>query len=103
MTAVMSVATWHPRAGKTKDFLATVAKGKRIHERLGGKVRLLSSTFGGSPASFSYVVEHPTWESFGAFGEKLEKDNEWVTLWTDAQANPTADLVSNNVVTEVAI
>ncbi|HEV2363618.1 MAG TPA: hypothetical protein VGS12_05390 [Caulobacteraceae bacterium] len=103
MTTISTIATWRPRDGKTSEFLASAATAKKIHERLGAKVRLYSSTFGGQPTTLSYVLEHASWGALGAFGEKVEKDNEWQVFWAKANANPTADLVQNNVVSELHI
>jgi hypothetical protein len=101
MTAVASVATWRPRAGKVQEFVASAATAKKIHERLGAKVRMWSSNFGGQPMTMGYVMEHRSWAAFGEFAEKMEKDNEWQVFWAGAAANPTADLVQNSVVSEV--
>jgi hypothetical protein len=102
MAAVAQVATWRARDGHLSEFLANVATAKKIHERLGAKVRIWQSTFGGQPMSLGYVVEHAGWEAFGKFGAKLEADAEWRSFWTKALANPTADLLQNSVVVEAA-
>jgi hypothetical protein len=94
------VATWRARDGKIADFFAKVTTAKKIHERLGGKVRVWQSMIGGRPMSVGYVIEHASWAEFGKFGEKLEKDTEWQTFWTDAIAHPTADLIQNSLVVE---
>lgn len=101
MTAVATVATWRPRDGKTQEFVANAATAKKIHERLGAKVRVWSSNFGGQPMTFGYVLEHRSWAAFGEFGDKMEKDNEWQVFWAKASANPTADLIQNSVVSEL--
>jgi hypothetical protein len=100
MTAVASISTWRPYQGKGREFLAVAAKAKKIHEKYGAKVRMFSSFAGAQPSTFGYVIEHPSWAAFGAFGEKMERDNEWTTFWADANAHPTADLVAQSVVSE---
>ncbi len=100
MAAIAQVATWRARDGHIQAFIAKVATAKKIHERLGGKVRVWQSMIGGQPMTFGYVIEHPSWVEFGKFGEKLEKDTEWQSFWSDAIAHPTADLVQNSLVTE---
>ncbi len=100
MAAVAQVATWRARDGKIQEFFANVATAKKIHERLGGKVRVWQTTIGGQPMSLGYVIEHAGWVEFGKFGEKLEKDTEWQSFWTNAMAHPTADLIQNSVVVE---
>jgi hypothetical protein len=100
MAAIAQVATWRARDGHLHEFFAKVATAKKIHERLGGKVRVWQSTIGGQPMTVGYVIEHSGWVELGKFGEKLEKDTEWQTFWTDAISRPTADLIQNSLVTE---
>jgi hypothetical protein len=100
MAAIAQVATWRPRDGHLQEFMANVATAKKIHERLGAKVRVWQSLFGGQAMSVGYVVEHAGWEAFGKFGAKLEADAEWQNFWGKAIANPTADLIQNSVLTE---
>jgi hypothetical protein len=102
MAAVAQVATWRPRDGHLHDFMANVATAKKIHERLGAKVRVWQTTFGGQAMTIGYVIEHGGWEAFGKFGAKLEADSEWQNFWSNALLKPTADLLQNSVVTEVA-
>ena len=59
-----------------------------------------TSFAGAQPSTSGHVVEHASWATFGAFGEKMERDKEWTTLWAGALARPTADLVSQSIVTE---
>jgi len=100
MAAIAQVATWRVRDGRLQEFLATVAAAKKIHERLGAKIRVWQSAFGGEAMSIAYVAEHSGWEAFGLFGAKLEADPEWQKLWAKALENPTADLLQNSVVAE---
>ncbi|HTF32096.1 MAG TPA: hypothetical protein VK714_00155 [Myxococcota bacterium] len=100
MTAVATVATWRPRDGKINEFVAKVATAKKIHERLGGKVRVWQTAIGGQPMTFGYVIEHASWAEFAKFSEKMEKDTEWQSFWADASAHVTADLIQNSLVTE---
>lgn len=100
MAAIAQVATWRARDGKIQDFIAKVATAKKIHERLGGKVRVWQTIIGGQPMTMAYVIEHTGWAEYGKFGEKLEKDSEWQSFWSDALARPTADLIQNSLVTE---
>jgi hypothetical protein len=100
MAAVATIATWRPRDGKLQDFIARVATAKKIHERLGAKVRVWQTAIGGEPFALGYVIEHESWTAFGKFGEKMEADSEWQTFWADATAHPSGDLIQNSVVTE---
>lgn len=100
MAAIAQVATWRPRDGHLPEFIAKVVTAKKIHERLGGKVRVWQTMIGGQPMTLGYVIEHAGWAEFGKFGEKLEKDTEWQNFWADALSHPTADLIQNSLVTE---
>lgn len=103
MPAIISVHIWRPAPGQQQTFLAGAAAAKKIHERLGGKVRLRATQFGGSPMSYVYAVEYDSWAAFGAFGAAVEADAEWQAFWQAAQANPTSELVSSAVMVEVAV
>ncbi len=103
MPKVMSLATWRPHDGKTQDFVAGVGVAKKIHERLGGRVRVVTTQFGGAPSALMYAIEHDSWTAFGTFGEKLAGDSEWLALIAAAQANPLAELVSHAVSVELAV
>ena len=48
---VRSVSIWRARDGKLAEFMGNVAQAKKIHERLGGKVRVSQTLFGGQPAT----------------------------------------------------
>ncbi len=98
--AVASIGIWRPVPGRSQDFFAAVAQARKIHERLGGKVRIWQTQFGGTPMTFGYVIEHADWNKFGQFGAKLETDTEWQQLTTDYLANPSAELVQSSVVAE---
>lgn len=102
MAAIAQVGTWRPREGHVQEFMANVTIAKKIHERLGAKVRVWQNVFGGQPMTVGYVIEHTGWDAFGKFGAKLEADPEWQNFWTKALANPTAELLQNSVVVEAA-
>lgn len=100
MSAVTMVSIWRPRDKRLSDFATNVAKAKKIQQRLGGTVRVWQSNFGGQPLSFVYTVEVGSWKAFGDFGEKMQSDPEWQKFWTEALANPSADLLQNSVISE---
>jgi hypothetical protein len=105
MAAVASVATWRPRPGRLQDFMAVVARAKKIHTRLKGNVRVWNSQFGGEPFTVGYVIEVPDWKAHGEFAAKLETDPEWLALvaeWT-ANREPPADLVQDALFAEVPV
>jgi hypothetical protein len=99
--ALLQVAQFRVTPGKTQELNGNVAKAKKIHERLGGKVRVWQSVIGGQPMSLGYVIEHASWTAFGTFGEKMQQDTEWQSFWADAVAHPSADLLQNSVLSEL--
>jgi|SRR5215813_6795049 len=105
MAAVASVATWRPRPGRLQDFMAVVARAKKIHQRLKATVRVWNSQFGGEPFTVGYVIEVPDWKSHGEFGARLEADPEWMALVAEWSANrdPLADLVQQALFVEVPV
>ncbi|MDJ0869375.1 MAG: hypothetical protein QNK03_24945 [Myxococcota bacterium] len=103
MAAITVVAIWRPKDGRLQEFSAQVVTAKKIHERLGTKVRVHQSAIGGEPMAVHYVMEHASWEDFGSFGAKMDADSEWQKFWGDAAADPTANLLQNFVVNELPI
>lgn len=101
MAAVASISLWRPLDGKLQEFVKRVATAKKIHERLGGKVRVWQNNFGGQPMSVGYVVEHDGWAAFGKFAEKMEADAEWQKFWADALSHPAATLLQNSIAVEM--
>lgn len=101
--SVSSVVIWATRPGRAPEFLATAAKAKSIHERLGGKVRLRQILFGGpSSQQFAYSIEFADMTAFATFSDKMQADPEWNALWTAANtSDPTATLVSQSLAADV--
>jgi len=95
MSAVTMVSIWRPKEKRISDFATSVAKARKIQERLGAHVRVFVNNFGGAPASFVYTAEVGSWQAFGEFGQRLESDPEWQKFWTEAQLNSSADLLQN--------
>ncbi len=98
--AVATVSIWRPNPGRFQDFLGAVTQARKIHERLGGKVRVWQTAFGGQPNTLGYVIEHADWTAFGTFGQKLESDSEWQQLGANFQADPSGKLVQSSVISE---
>ena len=105
MPAVLVVNVWRPRAGRLQDFMAVVTKARKIHHRLGAKVRVFNAQFGGQPFTTLYTTEHVDSNAFGAFGGKLDTDPEWLALLNEWLNNrePPADLVETRVNVEVPV
>jgi hypothetical protein len=105
MAAVLVVNVWRARPGRFQDFLAVCTRARKIHHRLGAKVRVFNAQFGGGPFTTLYTTEHADSNAFGAFGAKLETDAEWLGLVNEWLANrdPSADLIESRVNVEVPV
>lgn len=103
--AVITVARWQVNPGRQQEFMALVGEAKRIHERLGGKVRVWNVTLAGPDSNtISYSVEHKDMTAFGSFTDKLAVDAEWLALGAKAMTpNPTARLLSQSLGTELIV
>jgi hypothetical protein len=100
--AVATVATFQVLPGKNQQFQANVAEGKKLHERLGGRVRVWQATIAGENSnSVLYVIEHDDLAAFANFTQKAAADSEVQAFTAKIQANPSATWVSSSLVTEV--
>ncbi len=103
MAAVLSVTTARIRDGKTPEAMAAYGKLKKILERLGGKVRVLSQGYGAAPLTITTVVEFAGWAEFGAFSAKAETDKELQALVTEIRAKPFSDITARGISTELTV
>ena len=103
MAAILSVTTTRVRDGKQADFLAAIGKVKKAFEGHGAKVRVLSQAYGVSPLTITTVVELASWEAFGAFSEKVEKDAAVQSLLAELRAHPISDITARSVSTELDV
>jgi hypothetical protein len=72
--AVVQRLTWKVRPGRTQEFLANAATGRKILERLGAKVRVLNEVVGRDAPCSLVVVESPNWKAFWlAIGEDADR------------------------------
>lgn len=101
--AVGSVHTFRIRPGRLQEFLGLAAEAKKIHEQLGGRVRIWQQAFGPESATIAYVVEHDDMSAYGAFTDKLQSDSNWQALVQRVNSNtdPTVEPVSAALFTEL--
>src|SRR2546428_13184328 len=99
--AFASISVWRPRDGKQAEFMANVATAKKIHERLGAKVRVWQTMFGAQTLTVGYVIEHRDWAAFADFSTKIQTDAEWLEVFQGALAKPSADWLPDSLVAEV--
>lgn len=103
--AVATVTRFQINPGKGPDFMALVVEAKRIHERLGGKVRVWNATIAGPDSgTVSYVIEYTDMAAYASFTEKLTADAEWQKFVPKAfSANPAGRALSAALITEAAV
>ena len=102
--AVATVTTFQIRPGRNQEFMAQVAEARKLHERLGGRVRVWLATFAGPNAGQAiYVIEHADLAAYAGFSQKMEADPGWQAFAAKVfSADPTGALVGQSFVTEVA-
>jgi hypothetical protein len=100
---VVSTHVWLPSPGRADEFTAAVSVAKKIHERLGARVAVWSTTIGGVPDSVAYTTEFDDMTSFGTFADKLATDEEWQAFWAAATSSTDAiaTLLNTVLVSEV--
>ena len=89
-------------AGKNQEFLSQVAEGRKIHERVGGKVRVWQATLTGeSTGNIAYIIEHNDISAYADFTQKLQGDAEWQAFVAKITDNPTATILSQGMANEI--
>ena len=100
--AVVSVFSWRPLPGRLPEFLGTLSEGKKIHERLGARVRALQAGAGPRPGTITYILEFDDMVKYGEFAVKLETDQEWQALGAKIGEAP-AELVEQGLASDVTL
>jgi hypothetical protein len=102
MSTILQVFVWRPRSGKLSQFMKNVARGTKIVNRAGGKVRLWNTATGGEPGTIVVGIENANYKTFGEYAAKLEADPEWRAFLAELEGErePAADLVSSAMYVE---
>ena len=97
MSTILQVFVYRPRPGKLQSFMKNVARGSKIVNRDGGKVRQWNTATGGEPGTIAIGIETANYKAFGEYSAKLEADPEWRAFWAELESDrePAADLVSS--------
>ncbi len=104
--AVAQVVQFQIVPGRNPEFMTNVAAGKKIHERLGGRVRVWAATAAGpNTGTVSYVIEHDDLAAFASFSDKLAADSEWQEFLakTLQRADPAGTLLGASLVNELPL
>jgi hypothetical protein len=97
MSTILQVFVYRPRPGKLQSFMKNVARGSKIVNRDGGKVRQWNTATGGEPGTIAIGIETANYKAFGEYSAKLEADPEWRAFLAELESDrePAADLVSS--------
>ncbi len=101
--AVLNVVTWRPKDGRAAEFLGQVAEAKKMHERLGARVRVLQAGAGPNPFTVTYVTEHADGKAYGEFLDKLLADPEYQNFWAKALTDPTAEPLQSSLLSDMPL
>ena len=103
---VLGTTIWRIRPGKMQDFMANVSTAKKILERLGARVRLLTQMVGTNAPCSIVVTESADWKAYGELQSKLQADSEWQGFFTKVIAtnqNPAADMIGTGLSVEMPL
>jgi hypothetical protein len=104
--AVASQTQWRVTPGKQQEFMTNITQAKKIHQRLGGKVRVFLNSFGGpDTGTLVYRIEHADMATFAAFSDRMQADPEWQQLWSSVQgqSGPVATMTANSLLVEMPL
>ena len=99
--AITQVAYWRPRPGRFEDLVEICNQARKIHQRLGGQVRIFQGQLGSDAGTVAYVIDHADGAAFGQFIDKLNGDGEWQQLVASFQKDPPAEPVRSNLLQEL--
>lgn len=102
MSTILQVFTYRPRPGQLAHFMKNVAKGSKIVNRDGGRVRLWNTACGGESGTIVVGIENSNYKTYGEYAAKLEADPEWRAFLAEIESErePAADLVSSAMYVE---
>ena len=83
------VFSWDVQQGQTENFVALCLESQKIHERLGASAGVNIDEIG----NVHYELSFENWAAYGEFSEKLAVDAEWQAFFSNANADPVAELV----------
>ena len=98
------VVQWEPQVGRGADVVMNMSEAKKIHERLGWRVRAWQTLAAGPVGPrISYVLESDNLAAFFGTMDKLRGDADWAGFMQRVLQSPTpsAKQVSSTVMTEI--
>ncbi len=101
--AVVSVLSWRPLLGRLPEFLGLCSEAKKIHERLGARIRTLQAGAGPRPGTITYILEFDDMIKLGEFVEKLNVDQEWQAFGAKLGSDPPVELVEQGLASDLTL
>jgi hypothetical protein len=102
---VIQSTVFRLRPGMAQGFMANVATGKKILERLGAKVRVVNQLVGSNAPCTAVIVESLDWKAYGEFSAKRDADSEWLAFIAKIVGNrePEADQIATGLSVDAPI
>ncbi len=101
--AVVSVFSFRPLPGRLPEFLGLCSEAKKIHERLGARIRALQAGAGPRPGTITYILEFDDMVKYGEFVEKLNVDQEWQAFGAKLGADSPVELVEQGLANDLTL
>ena len=101
--AVVSVLSFRPLQGRLPEFLGLCSEAKKIHERLGARIRVLQAGAGPRPGTITYILEFDDMVKLGEFTEKSNADQENQAFMAKMGANGPAEVVEHGLASDLTL
>lgn len=101
--AVIAVTAWQINPGRGQQFISNVVEAKKIHERLGARVRVVQGGPGPRPGAVTYLLEFDDMVKYGEFVQKMAADAEWQAFWTRAQSDPSGEILEQGLAQDLPL
>jgi len=89
--AVIQSVVFRVRPGGVQGFMANLATGKKILERLGAKVRIINQLVGSNAPCTVVILESADWKAYGEFSAKRDADSEFQNFIAKLGSNPNPE------------
>ncbi len=101
--AVVSVFSFRPLPGRLPEFLGLCSEAKKIHERLGARIRALQAGAGPRPGTITYITEFDDMVKYGEFAVKLNADQEFQAFMAKMGADPAFEIVEWGIANDLTL
>jgi hypothetical protein len=102
--AVLSSTFWRINPGANAEFMQAASEAKRIHQRMGAEVALVSwSSAGSLTGSLAYGMNFADLAAWARFSDSALQDAEW-QAWVAqnlGSASPTGTMLSQTTATDL--